>query len=107
MVPNYRHLYFLFSVVISVLNIFAGTKLQTPLRQRYQIADTFKGKGTKLQTPLKLKVPNYRHLYCEKYLKADTFRAKGTKLQTPLRLTSSLSAGKSTKLQTPLTLKMA
>jgi hypothetical protein len=105
MVPNYRHLYFLSLLKNSILYFFGGTKLQTPLGQRYQIADTFEVKGTKLQTPLKLKVPNCRHLYCEKYLKADTFKAKGTKLQTPLLFITRLSGGSGTKLQTPLRLK--
>ena len=101
MVPNYRHLNFMNTLIGSVLIFCAGTKLQMPLRAWCQIADTFKAKSTKLQTPLKLKVPNYRHLYCEKCLKAGTFKAKGAKLQTPLRFTSQLFDDKGTKLQTP------
>lgn len=103
MVPNYRHLRFANTLINSALNFCDGTKLQTPLQAWYQITDTFPVKGAKLQTPLKLKVPNCRHLYCEKYLKADTFKAKGAKLQTPFLFISRLFERKGTKLQTPFT----
>ncbi|MDR1022901.1 MAG: hypothetical protein LBL94_06505 [Prevotellaceae bacterium] len=92
-------------LICNILIFFGGTKLQTPFGARCQIADTFEAQGTKLQTPLKLRVPNCRHLYCEKYLKAGTFKAKGAKLQTSLPAINGLAKGKGTKLQTSLPAK--